>query len=161
MNIGQVSVALMVGLGFMTGVHAEGLCEARETVIFNCELPKSVSSLCRSNDSGVLAYRNGVNGKLNLKISEGSGKKGRVFYFSNTPYSGGGEAHIRFTRSGYTYYLYDKTVKSDDGPISSAGVVIFKGDEKIANLVCSNDASIREAGYRAITKEAYRSIDAR
>ncbi|WP_413188505.1 hypothetical protein [Paraburkholderia sacchari] len=90
MNIGRTSMVLVIGLGLMMWARAEGLCETNETVIFNCELPKSVSSLCRSSDNGVLTYRNGADGKLNLKISDKDEKKGGIFYFSNTPYAGGG-----------------------------------------------------------------------
>jgi hypothetical protein len=160
MSIRRISIALAFGLGFVTVVRAEGLCQAGETAIFNCELPKSVSSLCQAGDNGILTYRNGVNGKINLKISDEGETKGRVFYFSSTPYAGGGEAHVRFSRSHYTYYIYDKAMKTDDGPVFSAGVVIYKDGGKVANLVCSNDASIRESAYHTLTKEAYRSIGA-
>ncbi|MCG5074704.1 hypothetical protein [Paraburkholderia tagetis] len=158
MSIGQIFILLALELGLMVGVRAEGLCEAGETVIFNCELPKSVSSLCQSENDGVLTYRNGANGKLNLKLSDKGRGKGRVFYFSGTPYAGGGEAHIRFLKSGYTYYLYDKAVKTGDGQEFSAGVVIYKASGRVANLVCNNDASIHETAYHEITKEAYQSI---
>jgi hypothetical protein len=160
MNIGRISIVLALELGLMKGAHAEGLCEADEAVIFNCELPKSISSLCQSDGDGVLTYRNGGNGKINLKISDAGESMGRIFYFSNVPYAGGGEAHIRFSRSNYTYYLYDKTMKTDNGPAISAGVVIYKDGERIANLACSNDASMRERAYHAITKEDYQSIGA-
>ncbi|MDR6419619.1 hypothetical protein J2801_001870 [Paraburkholderia phenoliruptrix] len=161
MNFSQFSTAFVFAIGLVVAAHAEGLCKSEEAAIFNCELPKSISSLCRSSDASVLTYRNGIKGRLNLEISDGGGERGRVFYFSNIPYSGGGEAHIRFSRSGYTYFIYDKTIKSDDGAISSAGLVVYKGDKKISNLVCGNDASIREVAYHAITKETYRSIGAR
>jgi hypothetical protein len=155
---GRISIALVFVLGWGASAYAEGLCEAGETVVFNCELPKSVSSLCLAGRNGVLTYRNGGEGKLNLKISDEGQGKGKIFYFSNIPYAGGGEAHIRFSRSDYTYYLYDKITKTDDGPTSSAGVVIYRDQVKVANLMCGNDASIRESAYSEITKEAYRSI---
>lgn len=157
MKTGRISIGLALGLGLAMGAHAEGLCESREAVIFNCELIKSVSSLCRSNDNHVLTYRNGSKGDLNLQISDERGG-GVNFYFSSTPYSGGGESHIRFSRFHYTYYLYDKIVKSDDGPIFSAGIIIYKDDRKVANLFCKNDATIRESAYDTITRETYRSI---
>ncbi|WP_143062197.1 hypothetical protein [Paraburkholderia diazotrophica] len=160
MNIGRISITSILGLVLMTGAHAEGLCEADEAVIFNCELPRSVSSLCQSDGDGVLTYRNGGNGKINLKISDAGERIGKIFYFSNVPYAGGGEAHIRFSRSSYTYYLYDKTMKTNSGPAFSAGVVIYKDGKRITNVACGNDASIRERAYQKITKEAYHSIGA-
>jgi hypothetical protein len=138
--------------------YAEGMCKAQETVILNCELQKSISSLCENKDTGVLSYRNGFANKIKLEISDEDSREGEVFYFSNTPYAGGGEAHIRFSRIGYTYYLYDKTIKTDDGPSFSAGIVVYKAERKISNLICENDTSIRQNAYDHITKESYRSI---
>jgi hypothetical protein len=138
--------------------YAEGLCKERETAIFNCELQKSTSSMCESNDTGVLFYRNGVVNQIDLEFSDNGARKGKIFYFSNAPYAGGGEAHIRFSRSGYTYYLYDKTVRTGEGPTFSAGVVVYKRTQKISNLICGNDASIHQNAYHSITKERYRSI---
>lgn len=114
--------------------YAEGMCNTRETVIFNCELQKSISSLCESEDTGVLSYRNGSAKKINLEVSDNAPLKGKIFYFSNTPYAGGGEAHIRFSRNDYTYYIYDKTIKTDDGPTFSAGIAVFKDQRKISDL---------------------------
>jgi hypothetical protein len=161
MYIGKISVALAIGLGLMTCAHAKGLCEKGEEMIFNCKLPKSDSSLCRSDSGDVLTYRNGRKRKINLEISDAGEAMGRIFYFSNTPYAGGGETHIRFTSSNYTYFIYNKTITTDDGPVFSAGVVIYQGGDQISNLVCSNNASIREDAYRAITREAYRSVGAK
>ncbi|WP_126877438.1 hypothetical protein [Paraburkholderia kururiensis] len=141
--------------------HAEGLCATKETAIFNCELEKTVSSLCQSTENGTLTYRNGIDGKINLQVSDNKEIKKDVFYFSNTPYAGGGEAHIRFSQLGYTYYLYDRTVKADEGPTFSTGIVIYRGKRKISNLTCNNDASIRAGAYQSITKETYRSIGSR
>lgn len=148
----------LIDLIATSSVHAEGMCKGGEAVVFNCETQKSVSSLCESKGTGVLSYRNGVAGRINFELSDSGAQKGRFFYFSNTPYAGGGEAHIRFSRSGYTYYLYDKSIKTDDGPMFSAGVVVYRGEKKISSSICNNDASIRRNAYDDITKEIYRSI---
>jgi len=148
------------GLALAVSAHAEGLCTSNETAVFNCELKKSVSSLCQSTENGILTYRNGLDGKINFQISGNNEGKKDVFYFSNRPYAGGGEAHIRFSRLGYTYYLYDKTVKTDDGPTFSAGIAVYKGEKKISNSACNNNASIRSSAYQSISREMYRSIDA-
>ncbi|WP_175946515.1 hypothetical protein [Burkholderia pyrrocinia] len=162
MNACRAASVAIISLELTVSAHAEGLCAAKETAIFNCELRKSVSSLCQSKENGILTYRNGLDGKINLQTSDNSEGKNEndVFYFSNRPYAGGGEAHIRFSRLGYTYYLYDKTVKTDEGPTFSAGVVVYKGKKKISNLVCDNDASIRADAYQSIVRESYRAIDA-
>ncbi|MGF6853908.1 hypothetical protein [Paraburkholderia sp. CI3] len=126
----RIVSVLIIGLVSAMGAHAEGLCTINETAIFNCELEKSVSSLCQSTENGTLTYRNEVDGKINLQISDSKRKKKDVFYFSNTPYAGGGEAHIRFSRLGYTYYLYDRTIKTDEGPTFYAGIAVYKGKKK-------------------------------
>lgn len=154
--VGAVCISLYASI-----VYAEGLCSMDESVVFNCELDKTIASLCESKKGSDLVYRAGMTGKLDMKVSSDEPAGGGVFFFSYTPYAGGGEAHIRFSRSAYTYYLYDKTVKSDDGPISSAGIVIYKGGEEISNRVCRNDASIRKIGYESIETETFHAIDAR
>jgi hypothetical protein len=98
----EVIVISLVNFIAISCAHAEGMCREGETIIFDCELQKSISSLCESKDAGVLSYRNGVTNKINLEISDGDAGKVKVFYFSSTPYAGGGEAHIRFSKAGYT-----------------------------------------------------------
>ena len=160
MNACRAVSVVIISLALTMSVHAEGLCAAKETAIFNCEIRKSISSLCQSKENGILTYRNGFDGKISLQISGNNESKRDVFYFSSRPYAGGGETHIRFSRLGYTYYLYDKTVKTDEGPTFSAGIVVYKGEKKISNLVCDNDASIRADAYQSIARESYRAIDA-
>jgi hypothetical protein len=157
----KIIITLIVNLTIAITTHAEGMCKLGELTIFNCELPKSTSSLCQSTDSSALTYRNGVGGKIHFELSSNDNKSAPVFYFSNIPYSGGGEAHVRFSNQEYTYYLYDKTIKTDEGPTFSAGIVIYKKQDKISNLVCGNDASIHESAYQSITRETYRSIGAK
>jgi hypothetical protein len=144
-----------------TKALAEGLCKSNEYVFFNCELSKSIASLCQSDD-GATIYRHGRGGKVDMQVSDDNEKgRGHVFFFSSTGYAGGGEAHIRFSQSRYTYYLYDKTIKTEDGPYFSSGIVILKDDKKITNLVCDNDASVRARAYQSMTEEAYRDIDSK
>jgi len=158
MNVYQVTAASIMGLVSVAAAHAEGLCSTEEAAVFNCELKASVSSLCQSTENGSLIYRNGVGEKINLQISDKKNKR-NVFFLSNTPYSGGGETHIRFSRMGYTYYLYDKVIKVDDGPETFAGIVVYKKNKKIYSLACNNNASIRASAYQSISREKYRSID--
>jgi hypothetical protein len=158
MDIFRIILISFIALN-VAPVYAEGLCVARETIIFNCELKKSVASLCRSDADGTLIYRNGTDEKLNMQLSDAGINKNIVFFFSSIPYAGGGESHIRFSRSTYTYYLYDKTVKTSDGPEFRAGIAIYKGQRKISDLACENDASIHAAAYTSIAREPYRSID--
>ncbi|WP_423394960.1 hypothetical protein [Burkholderia sp. LMG 21824] len=145
----------------MVVARAEGLCATKEVAIFNCELEKSVSSLCKSKESGALIYRSGVDGKVGLRIPGGKEDARDFFFLSYAPYAGGGETHIRFYWLGYTYYLYDKVTKVDDGPALYSGIVMYKGKERISNISCENDASIRAIAYQSIARETYRSISTR
>lgn len=106
----------------------------------------------------MLTYRAAAKGKLQLQISETKKNKGKLFFFSSTPYAGGGEAHIRFVNAGYTYYLYDRAVKGEGGPIFSSGVAIYRDGEKISNPTCENDASIHQSAYENMTREPYLDI---
>jgi hypothetical protein len=144
-----------------SSAHAEGMCKPDEQVIFNCELKKSVASFCSSPDRHTFTYRNGTTKKIDLEMTGTSTSNDGVFFFSNVPYAGGGEAHIRFSRGDYTYYLYDKTVKTEDGPVFSAGIAIYHGTKKISNPVCENDASIHQQAYENMVKEEYRNIDSK
>lgn len=160
MNLCQAPSVAVISLALTFSAHAEGLCAVKEMVIFNCELKRSVSSLCQSTENGTITYRNGLDGRINLQISGNNAGKKDVFHLSYMPYAGGGEAHIRFSRLDYTYYLYDNTIKTDEGPTFSAGIVIYRGEKKVSNFVCNNDASIRASAYESIVKEMYQEIDA-
>jgi hypothetical protein len=158
----DISRTILISLVIFTvnlPARAEGLCNANEAVIFNCELARSITSLCKSIKNGVLTYRNGIGTKINMQLSDEGKDKDSTFFLSSTPYAGGGESHIRFSQSSYSYYLYDKTVKTSEGPEFSAGIVIYKGKRKISNYACKNDASIRAAAYESMARESYQSID--
>lgn len=139
--------------------QAASQCQKNESLIFNCITRHSRASLCESKKDETLVYRATSQGKLRLQISEPN--KGSIFFLSSTPYAGGGEAHIRFSNADYTYYLYDKTIKSDDGPIFSSGIVIYHHAKRISNLICSNDASIHQKAYGRITSEPYIDIQSK
>ncbi|MDR6497496.1 hypothetical protein J2785_000638 [Burkholderia ambifaria] len=160
MRIYRFVAASIIGLAPMVVAHAEGLCTKKEVTIFNCELEKSVSSLCQSKESETLIYRSGVDGKVGLRIQGGKKDARDFFFLSYAPYAGGGETHIRFYWLGYTYYLYDKVIKVDGDPMLYSGIVMYKGKEKISNISCENDASIRAIAYQSIARETYRSIGA-
>lgn len=157
----QICLFVLLNLMMFKGVYAAGMCKKNETVIFNCDLKKSVSSLCKMEKNGTLAYRNGAEEKNDLEVSGDGPDQHSVFYFSNIAYAGGGEAHIRFSRGGYSYYLYDKTVKADEGVNFSAGIVVYRGNKKISNVICQNDASIHQQAYTDIAKEVYKNIDSK
>jgi len=152
-----VKIILIILGGTHFSVSAGGICAGGEAAIFNCDLRGGAASLCESSD-GTLTYRHKTRNSIDLEISDGDGRRGQVFYFSNTPYAGGGEAHIRFAKGGYTYFLYDKTVKNEEGSDFSAGIVVYKGNINTATYVCTNDASIRQSAFQRNKMERYKDI---
>jgi hypothetical protein len=158
----RVVIALAIPVFIGETAHAEGMCKQEEQVVFNCDLKKSTASLCLDKKNSTFVYRNGTRDKLSLEVpTAGKESDASPFHFSNVPYAGGGEAHVRFARGDYDYFLYDKTVKTDDGPENSAGIVVFQRGKKVANLTCNNDASIHQEAYEQLAKETYRDIGAK
>lgn len=136
-----------------------GLCSSSETVIFHCELANRTAAICQTKDSRSFIYRHARKSGIDLEVSGAGAEPKTRFYFSNTPYAGGGEAHIRFSRGKYDYYLYDRVVRHDDGPETSAGMVIYKARKRVSSLHCTNDASIHQNAYSDMETEAYEDID--
>lgn len=159
MRVNNTFLLFLAGIFFSAGARAEGMCNVNEVAIFNCELKKNTASLCKSKDRDVVTYRNGNRKMIKLVLSDNG--EGNVFFFSNVPYAGGGESHVRFSINNYSYYLYDKTVKTDSGPIFSAGIVVYRRADKISNLLCNNNASIRQYAYQNLARDNYRNIDAK
>lgn len=154
--ISIISTLIIGGMHLISS--AEGLCTNTESALFNCDLQNGTASLCESNNDGALTYRNGTRSEINLEISDVGKCGGKVFYLSDVSYAGGGEVHIRFQNEKYSYFLYDRTVKTEDGPEFIAGIVVYREDKKIANLLCKNDASIKQGAYLRINREKYKTI---
>lgn len=141
--------------------QAANQCSKNESVIFDCITEHSRVSLCESKKDEALVYRATSHGIIRLQVSEPSENKGNIFFLSSTPYAGGGESHIRFTNADHTYYLYEKNVKSDDGPIFSSGIVIYHHTNRIFDLNCKNNASIHQEAYTRIAPEPYIDIQSK
>jgi hypothetical protein len=154
----------MISLINLFGANAyasENMCIGGESELFNCDLGRSAASLCMSRTSGLLVYRKGAPKKLELVLSERRYGGGTLFLLSNTQYAGGYESHIRFSNRSVTYLLYDKSVKTDGGPEASAGIVVYEKGQKLANLICENDASFSAKAYEAMRTEDYQPIKAK
>ncbi|WER48216.1 hypothetical protein CupriaWKF_25805 [Cupriavidus sp. WKF15] len=159
MKLSHFPILVLMLFGWSLHAYADNLCKDDEAAVFNCELPQKKSSLCQARSDGALVYRSGRRGRIDIEIS--NRKKIDAFRFSYTPYAGGGEAHIKFLNGDYKYYLYDKTIKIDDDHNLSAGIVIYLGDKRVANLICLNDASIKQQAYEGMTREEYRDVGAK
>jgi hypothetical protein len=157
MKIYMLVVSTTIAAIMIPQARADGVCGDSNSLIFDCQLPGSTVVLCLSSQTGAVTYRASSSGKTDMLISSLDQKDAR-FLFSSAPNVGGGEAHIRFSNGEYTYILYDRTVRTVDGADSSAGVVVYRKTKKIANLICENDASIRQLAYSKLPRERFKSI---
>ncbi|WP_432240883.1 hypothetical protein [Herbaspirillum robiniae] len=146
------------------------MCKPGEQEIFSCTTKaKKTASLCASPDfsakGGTLQYRFGTPARTELQYPDTPQPAAGKFFFSSTMYSGGGEAHIRFSNGGYDYILFDRTVRTNfkgptNDPQFSSGIVVRgpKGS-KPSTRSCANDASIRSAAYEALPTEDFDDLD--
>ncbi len=82
------------------------LCRTQEFVIATCPVGEKLASVCGLR-RGQAIYRFGRPGHIEL---ESTGLR-----HSNRGYSGGGETQVYFTRGGYTYILFDSTIRTGFG----------------------------------------------
>jgi hypothetical protein len=149
-------VPMVLAFPVVAAEHSDKICENAGTLIFNCKLPRSTASLCMSRTGSLTYTAQSFKGNA-LKLTN-LGDKGTKFRFSNVAFSGGGEAHIRFQNNGYEYFLFDKTVKTNEGPDFNAGILVYRSNRRIASFTCENDASIHEDAYTQLPREQFRSI---
>lgn len=131
----------------MPPVPAAGdtLCEAGETPFFSCEIGAKRVSVCGGGSGAV--YRYGTPGKVELSS--------RNLTFANRGYSGGGESQITAKNDGYSYTVYDSTVRTSFGeggndPEFLSGLIIARGQRVISSKVCKNESSVEAAAERAL-----------
>jgi len=141
-----------------TASHAEtlNLCTSEETDVFHCHLKKIDISLCLSSN-GSFTYRAGRGKNIGLELSQKADGQ-NIFFVSSVAFAGGGEGHIRFSNHDYTYFLFDRTVKSDDGPVFSSGITIYKKGKLISQSSCRNSASIHQDAHSKLSEEQYQDL---
>lgn len=158
---------LCYGTAFAAQSMEPTLCTPDENILFQCTLKTKLLSLCASKDfapdRGTLQYRFGTSKKLDLVYPATPQAAAGHFFFSSTPYSGGGEAHIRFETAGYEYFLFDKVIRTSfngpNNPEFTAGVVT-RHEGKTSMRECSNAASgIHANAYEAIPGETYDDLN--
>jgi len=144
------------------------LCAAGEDVIFKCDLKGKRVSICASKDfstsGGTLQYRYGAPAKIELLYPDTPQPARDRFFFSSTPYSGGGEAHIRFRNGDYDYILFDRTVRTGFGkgpnnPEFSSGIVIRRKGARGSKRRGSNNGSMVSKAYENLPKEEFEDIE--
>lgn len=119
-------------------VTPASLCTPDETPLFSCAIKLKQVSVCGSGSQAI--YRFGQPGKIELSS--------RDLTIASHGYSGGGETQIAATNKGYTYIVYDKTMRTgfdQDGrnaPVSTSGLFIRSGGKTLASKLCDDDAPI-------------------
>ena len=144
-----IAASLLVGLGTQLMVGATSardaqspakteasLCQAGETVLFQCRLKRASAAVCSGKSTGGLAhieYRHGKRGSLDFTYPTLQDGPNVGFHRARVMYSGGGEVQIIFTRNGYRYVVYSRVTRTGFGgghnnPRFEAGVGVIRGN---------------------------------
>ncbi|QIG55010.1 hypothetical protein G6N82_13395 [Altererythrobacter sp. BO-6] len=139
-------------------------CTSQEETIFSCEMPGGKRLAVCAPQMGEAEYRFG-GAEPEIVLTGG--------VLANVPYSGGGEAQIRFANAGTQYIVYSRMVRTNftegepNNPAISDGVVILRDGKFVAIRPCEggqaempvkiNAAKRVFAGnYRLFTEETIR-----
>ncbi len=116
---------------------AASLCRAKEAQTFSCPVGRKIVSICGEGAGAI--YRFGRPGRVEMEA--------RGPTTAQIGYSGGGEAQVAFAGQGYSYVVYDRTVRTrftPDGrhdPAFSQGLLVVKGAHVVADRPCRGDGA--------------------
>lgn len=157
-----LAIALSASSAYGKSVN---LCTAQEQVLFQCMAKNKAIAVCASHgfsvDSGYVQYRYGTPKKIELQYPAALVPPKGYFWFSSTPYSGGGEARLRFINSGVQYEVFDRTIRTGFGadglhyPESTAGVMRSSPSHSYKDILCTTDGALSSELYKEIEKEAF------
>lgn len=125
--------------------NQRSLCLANEETLFACPIASKQVAVC--HDGRLAIYRFGRRDAVELEI-----KSGR---FARAGYSGGGESQIQFEKRGYSYVIFDRTVRTEFGTDgqnaadTSAGVLIRRDGQKVGTRFCGGSGEQTIAGKSA------------
>lgn len=121
--------------------RAESLCAPNEPVVFACHVGSKLVSLCRpAGDRGMLSYRFGGLDALELTYPEPGHQASAAFTVKSAPLVGGGETTVAFRRGAYTYTVYSKVARGQDGetPEFEDGVIVARRGKVISRMRCAD-----------------------
>ena len=121
--------------------QAESLCAPNEPVVFACHVGNKMVSLCRpAGDRGMLSYRFGGPEKLELTYPEPGRQASAAFTVKSVPLIGGGETTVAFKRGVYTYTVYSKVARGEDGssPEFEDGVIVARRGKVLSRMRCAD-----------------------
>lgn len=120
------------------------LCRGGENVLFQCRIGGALAAVCggRANGRSYAQYRHGAPGRLDLVYPADPGAGPGSMSYASAPYSGGGEAQIRFVNQGSEYVIYGAVIRTGFGrggnrPVSEDGILVRSGGRTVANLRCA------------------------
>jgi hypothetical protein len=128
---------------------AASLCLAGEAVVFACGVEGKLVSLCRAaHAGGGLQYRFGLPAALELEYPAPGQRAQAAFKVSSLPAIGGGITSVAFGRSGYTYTLYSRVGRADDGatPVFEDGLTVERRGKTLRHVRCEDGG----AGFREV-----------
>jgi hypothetical protein len=121
--------------------QAASLCAPNEPVVFACHVGGKMVSLCRpAGDRGMLSYRFGGPGKLELSYPEPGRQASAAFTVKSLPLVGGGETTVAFQRGAYTYTVYSRVARAEDdaSPEFEDGVIVARRGKVISRMRCED-----------------------
>jgi hypothetical protein len=142
-------------LSLLSPVSLAGECGDNDKTVFYCEMKESSLSIC-SNDY-IIYYKHFKKGNLDFLYPENNSNG--MFYISNKSYSGGGESRIRFINHDFSYVIFDKLVKREDGgEIFSdfeSGIMVVKNNKVLSTKFCDDSSGINENITPHLIKEEF------
>jgi hypothetical protein len=133
--------AVLCGLASLSARAGESLCSAQEPVVFACHVGSKLVSLCRpAEDRGMLSYRFGQPAALELRYPEPGRQASAAFTVKSAPLVGGGETTVAFQRGAYTYTVYSRIARGEDGetPAFEDGVIVTRRGKVVKRMRCED-----------------------
>ena len=145
----SLALAAIVGLAPSWALAAQppapqlppSLCAADEPVVFACHVAGKMVSLCRPpGDRGMLSYRFGKPDALELTYPDPGRHATAAFTVKSAPLVGGGETTVAFRRGGYTYTVYSRVGRGEDGttPEFEDGVIVSRRGKVLSRMRCED-----------------------
>lgn len=122
------------------------LCMPAETPLFTCTLGTRRASVCQTGGKAI--YRYGRPGRIELST--------QWLTLASRSFSGGGETQIAAANNGYSYTMFDRTVRTGFGadgrndPQSETGLVVRRGSKQLSSRRCDNDTPISSRSREVI-----------
>ena len=112
------------------------LCQASETVVFQCSPGRKLLSICATPGRPGASYRYGAPGAPELVLPDPAAPDATALSANTLTFAGGGGAFLRFRRADYTYTVYSAVGR---GWGEKAGVVVAKAGARVAALRCRGE----------------------